>query len=1202
MSSKISGFHGRVEELAWLKGLFHEASGGSPGANSCGPRMAIVVAESGFGKSRLVQALYQQLTVDPVWDPPEVNYWPDSFQELAQQLRVNPDLAGHDPKGPPRFLWLGMRWQQPDVRNVEERRCQLPEARSALHAHVETARHKQGSWKSLLAKSTDILKRQATDEVVSQLVDTFIPFGGLLKKAFETAREIVKDRSESNLSARDRTESKAKDAGEEMLDSLREVFRGRGALPTVLWLDDAQWIDNLTLQFLHQLWAEACQKKWPLLVVVTHWEREWRQLMLLADIERGASLARFEHCNGVSCRVLGAADAITLRNFLGAELPGLTQPQCELLLHKAAGNFLSMVENVGQLKKNKPNFVNRDISQSLSPAGEKMVKSWSDDRLRRVEQRFEELEDDVKQLLGWSSRLGLRFIRSIVVEFARSQGVSLDPERLLDECVNPLVILGEGSPLLREFRDRSFHAVARRHFDDYGADWEEGLTAALREKLTAAVDSCFDDVGEYVSDTTGSLLALESTERRDLLSMAMQVFESENDLPHGSQAFNLLLRARIISVSTDAADNLWERIRNATESWGDIDWLKVSPEIVGSGVRTELLDHLQTAGAFKLAKIVAASLLSIARSKHAEKPRSESLRDVSIYLTKLGDIELVEGNLAVARSMFAEGLEIQRSLEVQLGTPESLSDITGSLRRLGDIKKVEGNLTSARVYYLEDLEISRKLEDQLGTPKIRRGVSVTLERLGDIEVKEGNLAVAKSLYAEGLEIRRSLHDQVRTPKSLHDFSILLSRLGNIEEEEGNLTVARSLFAEGLDIARTLQQQLGTPKSLRGISISLDKLGRIEEAEGNLIVARSLYAEGLEIRRTLQEQLGTPESLSDVSISLDKLGRLEKAEGNLAGARSLFTECLEINRTLHAHLGTPKSLRSISLSLNRLGGIELTEGNLAGARSLFTECLEIDRSLQLQLRTPEILIDLSMSLEKLGDIEKAKSNLTVARSLFAEGLEIRRTLQAQLGTPSSQRNVAVSLHKLGGIEFAAGNLTVARSLFAECLKMARFLHVQCGTPKSLCDVLESINSIGDIEKAEGNFAVGRSLFVESLEIARTLQAQLGTPASLRNVFLSLSRLGGIEFAEGNLTDARSLYTESLEIASALQSRLASPESLQDIANCLYKISELEHQSGNIEFARKNYKKGYEIAGRLHNMIQTHDTLNLLIAFQKATQTV
>ena len=1058
MSNKISGFHGRVEELAWLKGLFHEASGGSPGSNSCGPRMAIVVAESGFGKSRLVQALYQQLTVDPVWDPPEVNYWPDSFQELAQQLRVNPDLAGHDPKGPPRFLWLGMRWQQPDVRNVEERRCQLPEARSALQAHVETARHKQGSWKSLLAKSTDILKRQATDEVVSQLVDTFIPFGGLLKKAFETAREIVKDRSESNLSARDRTESKAKDAGEEMLDSLREVFRGRGALPTVLWLDDAQWIDNLTLQFLHQLWAEASLKKWPLLVVVTHWEREWRQLMLLADIERAASLARFEHCNGVSCRVLGAADAITLRNYLGAELPGLTQPQCELLLHKAAGNFLSMVENVGQLRKNKPNFVNRDICQSLSPAGEKMVKLWSDDRLRRVEQRFEELEDDVKQLLGWSSRLGIRFIRSIVVEFARSQGVSLDPERLLDECVNPLVILGEGSPLLREFRDRSFHAVARRHFDDYGADWEEGLTAALREKLTAAVDSCFDDAGEYVSDTTGSLLALESTERRDLLSMAMLVFDSETEPTHGSQAFNLLLRARIISVSTDAADNLWERIRNAAKSWGDFDWLKVSPEIVGSGVRTELLHHLQTAGAFKLAKGVASSLLSIGRSKYAEKPESESLRDVSVYLNKLGDIEAAEGNLVVARGLFAEGLEIARTLQVQMGTTESMRDVVVSLFSLGDIEVTEGNLTVGKVIFAEVLNILRSLNIQLDTFECKRGVSLALGRLGLIEVAEGNFAVARNMFAEGLDIVRSSQVQLETPESLLSILESLWMLGDLEVSEGNLSVARALFAEGLEIARSLQVQLDTPESLRGVSVYLNRLGVLEVSKGNLTVARALFAEDLEIARTLQVQLGTPASLRDVSVSLDRLGDIEVAEGNLAAARGLFAEGLEIDRTLQVQMGTPESLRDVSVYLNKLGDIEAAEGNLAAARDLFAEGLEIRRTLQVQLGTPESLRDVSVSLERLGDIEVAEGNLTAARGVFAEGLEIRRTLQVQLGIPASLRDVSVLLGRLGDIEVAEGNLAAARDLFAEDLEIARTLQVQLGTPESLRDLVISFYKI------------------------------------------------------------------------------------------------------------------------------------------------
>ena len=54
---------------------------------NCGIGMAVVVAESGIGKSRLVQALYQQLTIDPAWDPPEVNYWPDAFQTTRPRPR-----------------------------------------------------------------------------------------------------------------------------------------------------------------------------------------------------------------------------------------------------------------------------------------------------------------------------------------------------------------------------------------------------------------------------------------------------------------------------------------------------------------------------------------------------------------------------------------------------------------------------------------------------------------------------------------------------------------------------------------------------------------------------------------------------------------------------------------------------------------------------------------------------------------------------------------------------------------------------------------------------------------------------------------------------------------------------------------------------------------------------------------------------------
>ncbi|MBT5382509.1 MAG: ATP-binding protein, partial [Phycisphaerae bacterium] len=61
----ISGFYGRVQERAWLRGLFEEVADvdHETGRSRGGPKLAVIVANTGLGKSRLVQTLYQELTV-----------------------------------------------------------------------------------------------------------------------------------------------------------------------------------------------------------------------------------------------------------------------------------------------------------------------------------------------------------------------------------------------------------------------------------------------------------------------------------------------------------------------------------------------------------------------------------------------------------------------------------------------------------------------------------------------------------------------------------------------------------------------------------------------------------------------------------------------------------------------------------------------------------------------------------------------------------------------------------------------------------------------------------------------------------------------------------------------------------------------------------------------------------------------------------
>ena len=84
---------GRESELGQLRDAFDAAAGAAKGVDGRGPRIVVVLlAESGLGKTRLVQELYLQLASDAVWDPPSHDYWPAVLGDQRDGLRVNPEL------------------------------------------------------------------------------------------------------------------------------------------------------------------------------------------------------------------------------------------------------------------------------------------------------------------------------------------------------------------------------------------------------------------------------------------------------------------------------------------------------------------------------------------------------------------------------------------------------------------------------------------------------------------------------------------------------------------------------------------------------------------------------------------------------------------------------------------------------------------------------------------------------------------------------------------------------------------------------------------------------------------------------------------------------------------------------------------------------------------------------------------------------
>jgi tetratricopeptide (TPR) repeat protein len=1162
----MAEFFGRKQELAWLRGLWNDCTArDKAGVFSNGPRMAFIIAETGIGKSRLVQALYQQLTTDEHWDPEHIDYWPDAFQLAGEQIRVNPDHKDHIPKGPPRFLWLGMRWHSSETRNVEERTCAIPSARDSLRAHVTIADRHRSAWEQLRSQTARAAKRDGVSETLSQAVDAVIPFGGLALKLLKGGADFVRDRTSGDRSLSREQEKQINDAAEEFVSELREVFGGVGSagcvLPTVLWLDDAQWIDPLTLKFLNMVWAEATRHKWPLLVVVTHWEREWRELQ--AEQTSQQRLSDFTDQPGVETKFLTLGANGDLNALAQDHFPGLTAAQRDLLVKKASGNFLTMVENLGELSTNLDAFQDGDPAKAFTTEGETFVQEWESLRHKRVEQRFGKLASDVKKLLGWGSVLGNRFLSGVVIDYAKIAAANINAQQALDACINPYAILGSPNPYTREFRDRAFQVAARKYFDQWSKSHFDKLHGVLREHLTGWINRSFNDSGDIIlrdeeNDSwtvpQDAAIFLGAEERRDLLGMAHYALPLPEQPDWSNPEHVASLRARILSSWTDEQDHLYDLVREHGKSLAFVQWSSVPESVVSIWVRGITATDWQTAGALSAALGLYGDLLAKYQTINHQQNTPESRRDVSVSLDNVANIELQLGKHESALKKYTESLEIARALEQELGTPQSRRYVSYSLNNFACMELQLEKYESALEKYTESLEICRALEQELGTPQSRHDVSVLLNGVAGagIELQLENHESALAKYTESLDIARALEQELGSPQSRSDVSVSLGDVADIELQLGNHESALAKYTESLDIARALEQELGTPQSRRDVSVSLDKVAGIELRLGNHESALEKYTASLEIARALEQELGTPASRRDVSVSLDNVADIELKLAKHESALANYTESLKIRRALEQDLGTPASRRDVSLSLDNVADIEIKLAKHESALAKYTESLEICRGLEQELGTPESRRDVSLSLDNVADIELKLGNHESALAKYTESLEIRRVLEQELGTPESRRDVSVSLNRVANIELSQGNHESALTKYKESLDIRRALEQELGTPESRRDVSFSLDNVADIELQLGNHESALEKYTESLEIFRALADQLGTIDYINAVAWNLCLISRIIIKQ-DPAKALAIISEGHQMSSVLSDPDQQDLNILDTAATVWEVT-------------------------------------------------
>lgn len=829
----IPSFVGREAELTWLRTLWDEAT--APGHT--GPRLAVLIAETGLGKSRIVQEFYRQLTADSSWN--DTGYWPDAFTTAASVAQVNADMTGHEPPGPPRFLWLGTRWLDVDARNAETRRLAIPDLRERLAMHVRTAIRHAPLWQRARGTYARVLKdhglaggiEQVMQEGTGKLIEAAtggLPFGGLLVTLAKAAPGVFAgpERPDAHA-ARVRA-----DAMDEFLDELSEVFGGFGGgglvLPTVLWLDDAQWMDEDTAAALHRVWARGVERGWPLLVVITHWEREWRLLATLDEPARSASLRRYDHEPGAHARIVDAASDADLGAVLRARLPGLTVLQQQLVLSRAGGNFLTLVENIGELLSQTANFAGRDVRGPLARAGERLVADWESDRERRVRQRFAALDDRLRDLLGWSSHGGQRFLHEVLARFlaARSDqaGVSADARAALEPCVDPLAILSEPSSLFFEFRDVTLHRCAREYFDLYLAEQDEpALVAALRETLAGWINGCYDETGEFVrwewtedgqqSESTPLLMRLDETARREVILRAgrdLPVDEGEWSEPIRRAA----LRARVWLIDVCVGEHQWREVARVADSLAALDGHALPPGVVAPWMLVWAASNAWRAGASTTVRLQEAAII-YARAVAGE--------DAAVYAGAL-----------VARSNTVgehDRQEAMQLLEQALAVYEAIEGPTG--HHVLDVKLK----LSAACFYTRDVAREEQLLREVVDAERRHMLpedsrrSRALEVLGWFYTRTGRLDEAEPLLEEALAIQRKWqeYEADMPPSRRVDVASSLVSLAELRTQQRRLDEAEALLREAVARARRRGNDPGLLLPMWQLSIFLGDQRRLDEA-------------------------------------------------------------------------------------------------------------------------------------------------------------------------------------------------------------------------------------------------------------------------------------------------------------------------------------------------------------------------------------
>ncbi|MCB1047699.1 MAG: tetratricopeptide repeat protein, partial [Calditrichaeota bacterium] len=627
-----------------------------------------------------------------------------------------------------------------------------------------------------------------------------------------------------------------------VLKALSTLLSGKyfPAAPTCILIDDAQFSRNDPglSEFVESLIALAFTRNWPLMIIVTYWQKEWNEDWVSSQSSVAAAIRTHQHQLSESWQRAELKPIEDLGPMLKRELSGLTPEQSNALLSRAGGNPRYLDEIIRFCQRQPRNFIERNQNNALSDNGLEVCLSQSLSLHELIQDRFRMMPREVQETIALASMQGQRFLTDLTIEVAQVLDVK-NASSGLNAAEDPHGLATGVESGIAEFSQRIFHEVISDSQSDV-MDCEKAinaLTLILRKRMDNEMTKPIGSIQQRERILAVGIGLFEFAESRsDRLRAACALSElTKIDMNRNDFALALQSAQRLLS---GAVENRWHL--------SDLSF----PHL-----RT-LQSVLYTMRCYEESEHVANAMVESAQKSVSIVPDDIfALQCLSVSLECLGRLADERDDLDQAITFYQKSYNINKALTELVYSSDHCRALAISHVRIGDIARKHGDLRDAKLHYLKSLDLIKAAiieANKAGTQAMETDILSTLHllflRLGDIARDRGNLENARALYQLGLGISKAIAAELKTPESHQNLAFSWERLGDIARLQGDLERAISLYEKCIEIREELAMLFKTPKARLDYCTTLKNLTAIVQSQGNHNYAKALYQKIIECQR------------------------------------------------------------------------------------------------------------------------------------------------------------------------------------------------------------------------------------------------------------------------------------------------------------------------------------------------------------------